>query len=167
MNNLIKIGKIVAPQGIKGQVRVYNYSNSHRYDNLPHVIIDKKIFEIQTVGHVKNMIVLKLKGLDDRNAAELMRGKDLYMEDKFLEILGENEYFIKDLIGLKVRVLHNSNSVGEITNVLQHGPVDLYEVKSYTGKISYVPAVKEFIKNIDMKNGVIIETIPGLLEDED
>lgn len=167
MNNLIKIGKIVAPQGIKGQVRVYNYSNSHRYDDLPYIIIENKIIEIQSVSHAKNMIVLKLKGVDDRNAAEFMRGKDLYMEDKFLANLEENEYFIKDLIGLKVMILGNSKVVGEITNVLQHGPVDLYEVKSSIGKISYIPAVKEFIKSVDINNGVIIDTIPGLIDDED
>ena len=166
MDKLIKVGKIVSPQGIRGQVRVYNYSTSDRFENLPQVIVDNKIFQIEKAGHAKNMVILKLESIDDRNAAESMRNKDVFMEEEFLEELDEDEYFISDLIGLDV-FKENSESLGKIKDVLQHGPVDIYEIELNSGKMAYIPAVKEFVKEVNLNRGLVIDTIPGLIDDED
>lgn len=166
MDKLIKVGKIVSPQGIKGQVKVYNYSTTNRFDNLPQIIVDNKIFQIEKAGHSKNMVVLKLESVDDRNAAEEMRNKDVFMEDRFLGELQEDEYYISDLIGLDV-CKEGSESLGKIRDVLQHGPVDIYEIKLNSGKMAYIPAVKEFVKKVDLDRGLVIDTIPGLIDDED
>ncbi len=166
MDKLIKIGKIVAPHGIKGQVRVYNYSTPNRFDTLPGIIVDSKEFRIEKSGHAGNMVILKLESVDDRSSAESMRNKDIFMEEEFLEELSEDEYFISDLIGLDVYRV-DSESLGKIKDVLQHGPVDIYEIELNSGKMAYIPAVKEFIKEVDMTRGLVIDTIPGLIDDED
>lgn len=165
MEKLVKIGKIVSPHGVKGQVKVYNYSRDDRFEDLPEIIINNKTVAIDHFGHVKNMVILKLHGIDSRNDAESLRGHDIFMEEKYLDELSEGEYLIRDLIGLEV-FKENSTSIGKIVNVLQNGPSDTYEIKMNNGNMAYIPAVKEFIKSINLQKGVTIETIPGLIDDE-
>ena len=165
MDKLIKIGKIVSPHGIKGQVKVYNYSRRDRFEDISEIIIDKKVFDIESINYVKNMVILKICGIDDRNSAESFRGKDIFMDEKYVDELKEDEYLIRDLIGLDV-FREGSISIGKITDVLQYGPSDTYEIKMNNGKMAYIPAVKGFIKAVNLQKGITIETIPGLIDDE-
>ena len=165
MSRLIKIGKIVSPHGIKGQIKVYNYSRRDRFEDISEITIDKETFNIESITSVKNMVILKVHGIDDRNSAESLRGQDVFMDEKYLDELKGNEYLIRDLIGLDV-FKDGSTSIGKITDVLQYGPSDTYEIKLNNGKMAYIPAVKEFIKDVDLEKGIAIETIPGLIDDE-
>lgn len=165
MSRLIKIGKIVSPHGIKGQIKVYNYSRRDRFEDISEITIDKETFNIESITSVKNMVILKVHGIDDRNSAEALRGKDVFMDEKYLDELKEDEYLIRDLIGLDV-FRDESSSIGKVIDVLQYGPSDTYEIKLNNGKMAYIPAVKEFIKDVDLEKGITIETIPGLIDDE-
>ena len=165
MSRLIKIGKIVSPHGIKGQIKVYNYSRRDRFEDISEITIDKETFNIESITSVKNMVILKVHGIDDRNSAEALRGKDVLMYEKYLDELKEDEYLIRDLIGLDV-FRDESSSIGKVIDVLQYGPSDTYEIKLNNGKMAYIPAVKEFIKDVDLEKGITIETIPGLIDDE-
>ena len=165
MGELIKIGKIVSPHGIKGQIKVYNYSRRDRFEDISEITIDKETFNIESITSVKNMVILKVHGIDDRNSAEALRGKDVFMDEKYLDELKEDEYLIRDLIGLDV-FRDESSSIGKVIDVLQYGPSDTYEIKLNNGKMAYIPAVKEFIKDVDLEKGITIETIPGLIDDE-
>ena len=165
MSRLIKIGKIVSPHGIKGQIKVYNYSRRDRFEDISEITIDKETFNIESITSVKNMAILKIQGIDDRNSAEALRGKDVFMDEKYLDELKEDEYLIRDLIGLDV-FRDESSSIGKVIDVLQYGPSDTYEIKLNNGKMAYIPAVKEFIKDVDLEKGITIETIPGLIDDE-
>ena len=165
MGELIKIGKIVSPHGIKGQIKVYNYSRRDRFEDISEITIDKETFNIESITSVKNMVILKIQGIDDRNSAEALRGKDVFMDEKYLDELKEDEYLIRDLIGLDV-FRDESSSIGKVLDVLQYGPSDTYEIKMNNGKMAYIPAVKEFIKDVDLEKGITIETIPGLIDDE-
>lgn len=165
MDRLIKIGKIVSPHGIKGQIKVYNYSRRDRFEDISEITIDKETFNIESITSVKHMVILKVHGIDDRNSAEALRGKDVFMDEKYLDELKEDEYLIRDLIGLDV-FRDESSSIGKVIDVLQYGPSDTYEIKMNNGKMAYIPAVKEFIKDVDLEKGITIETIPGLIDDE-
>ena len=165
MGELIKIGKILSPHGIKGQIKVYNYSRRDRFEDISEITIDKETFNIESITSVKNMVILKIQGIDDRNSAEALRGKDVFMDEKYLDELKEDEYLIRDLIGLDV-FRDESSSIGKVIDVLQYGPSDTYEIKLNNGKMAYIPAVKEFIKDVDLEKGITIETIPGLIDDE-
>lgn len=165
MGELIKIGKIVSPHGIKGQIKVYNFSRRDRFEDISEITIDKETFNIESITSVKSMVILKIQGIDDRNSAEALRGKDVFMDEKYLDELKEDEYLIRDLIGLDV-FRDESSSIGKVIDVLQYGPSDTYEIKLNNGKMAYIPAVKEFIKDVDLEKGITIETIPGLIDDE-
>ena len=83
----IKIGKIVNVVALRGEVKVYHYSDyKERFEELSEILVEKKNkfteYSIQGVRYQKNMVILKLKGVDDRNAAELLKESDIYIQKK-------------------------------------------------------------------------------------
>ena len=159
----IKLGKITAPQGIKGEVRVYPYTDEiTRFSEIEGVLLDGRKRKIQNARYMKNMAVLKLEGIDDRNAAEAIRGKELLLSKEDLWEQPEDTYFIDDLVGCAV-VSEDGASVGTLKSIISRPAQDLYEIERADGSTFLLPAVKEFIKNVDLDNKTItIHLINGL-----
>ena len=81
----IKVGKIVNAVGLKGEVKVYNYSDSSEiYEITPEVYVGDKLMEIENVRLQKNMVILKVAGIDDRNAAEAAKGREIFITEEDL-----------------------------------------------------------------------------------
>ena len=111
----ILVGKIVAPQGIRGEVRVQTYSENPT---------DFKKFKVQSskfksedfkfVRAIPNstVVIAKINGYDDRNAAETLRGTELFIGRDDLPTLGEQEYYQTDLIGMTVT--QRGNIIGRV-----------------------------------------------------
>lgn len=161
----IIIGKIVNAVGLKGEVKVYNYSDSsERYLRLDRILVDDEPFTIENVRSQKNMIILKLEGIDDRNRADMMRGKEVAITEEDLDELPKDTFYIRDLINMQVVDVESDKLLGYIRNVIQNTAQDIYEVETPEGKIFMVPAVKEFVKDIDIENKrVCINLIEGML----
>ena len=159
----IKLGKITAPQGIKGEVRVYPYTDElTRFSEIEAVLLDGQKRKIQNARYMKNMAVLKLEGVDDRNMAESLRNKELLLAKEDLWEQPEDTYFIDDLVGCDV-VSEDGDSVGTLKNIISRPAQDLYEIERADGSMFLLPAVKEFIKNVDLDNKTItIHLINGL-----
>ena len=159
----IKLGKITAPQGIKGEVRVYPYTDElTRFSEIEAVLLDGQKRKIQNARYMKNMAVLKLEGVDDRNMAESLRNKDLLLAKEDLWEQPEDTYFIDDLVGCTV-VSEDGDSVGALKSIISRPAQDLYEIERADGSTFLLPAVKEFIKNVDLDNKTItIHLINGL-----
>ena len=159
----IKLGKITAPQGIKGEVRVYPYTDElTRFSEIESVLLDGQKRKIQNARYMKNMAVLKLEGIDDRNAAEAIRGKELLLSKEDLWEQPEDTYFIDDLLGCSVDS-EDGSSVGTLKSIISRPAQDLYEIERADGSTFLLPAVKEFIKNVDLDNRIItIHLINGL-----
>lgn len=166
----IKVGKIVSAVGIKGEVKVYPYTDyPERLEELDEVYAGEggEVLYIDKVRYHKNMAIIKFKGTDDRNAAELLRDTFLYIDKKDLRVLDEDEYFIFDLIGLKA-VDDHDNYIGKVTDVIQNTAQDIYEITAENGNTILVPAVYEFITDIDINNGIMrIKPIEGLLGEQE
>ncbi|MBQ2218321.1 MAG: 16S rRNA processing protein RimM [Firmicutes bacterium] len=159
----IKLGKITAPQGIKGEVRVYPYTDElTRFSEIEAVLLDGQKRKIQNARYMKNMAVLKLEGVDDRNMAESLRNKELLLAKEDLWEQPEDTYFIDDLVGCTV-VSEDGASVGMLKSIISRPAQDLYEIERADGSTFLLPAVKEFIKNVDLDNKTItIHLINGL-----
>ena len=98
----IKVGKITSPVGIKGEVKVYPYTDYlERFEELEELQADGDIVRIEKVRYKNEMVILKFEGIDDRNAAEVMRNKFLTIGKDELRELDEDKYYIFDLIGLE------------------------------------------------------------------
>ncbi len=166
----ILIGKVVNVVGIKGEVKIYNYSTPDRFEHLEHVYLEKKNnlteYKIQKARHTGNTSVVLLEGINDRNQAEFLVNSAVYIMEEDLEELPEGIYYIRDLIGCKVIDLETGVEIGVITNVDQSSAQDNYEIKLANGKLTLIPAVKEFIKEIDIKSKQVkVKLIPGFIDE--
>ena len=91
----IKVGKIVGAFGIRGEVKVYPYTDRpERFRDLESVRADDRELKIKGVRYQKNLVLLRFEGIDDRNAAETLRNRDLTIERADLRELDEDEYFV-------------------------------------------------------------------------
>ena len=114
----IKLGKITAPQGIKGEVRVYPYTDElTRFSEIEAVLLAGQKRKIQNARYMKNMAVLKLEGVDDRNMAESLRNKELLLAKEDLWEQPEDTYFIDDLVGCTV-VSEDGAPVGMLKSII-------------------------------------------------
>ena len=160
-----KIGRIVNAVGLKGEVKVYNYSDyKERFEEIETVFVEDIEYRIMNARYMKDVAILKLEGVDDRNGAEALRDKDLYIPEEMLRILPEDTYYIKDLIGIKVTD-PNGQYVGIICDVLKNNAQDLYEIELENKKKFLLPAVEEFVLNINMEEKTMkVKLIEGLLD---
>ena len=160
----IIIGKIVNAVGLKGEVKVYNYSDSSEiYENTKSVYMENELCVIEAVRLQKNMVILKIKGIDDRNMAEACKGKQIFITEKDLPELPEGQFYIRDLIGMTV--LEDGNILGRVTDVIQNTAQDIFEVELKSGKKVLIPKVDRFVLNIDEQSREInVSLIEGLLE---
>lgn len=160
----IKVGKIVNAVGLKGEVKVYNYSDSSEiYEITPEMYVGSELLQIENVRLQKNMVILKLEGINDRNAAEAAKGRDIFITEDDLPELEEGEYYVRDLIGMTVE--EDGNVLGKVTDVLQNTAQDVFEVERENGKQLLIPRVDEFVLDIDLDTRKIKVKLPdGLLE---
>lgn len=155
----IKIGKIVNAVGLKGEVKVYNYSDSEEvYERTPEIYAGDKLLQVQNVRMQKNMVILKLSGIDDRNAAEAAKGTELFITEADLPELPEGQFYIRDLIGMEVEEQGGSFH-GVVTDVLQNTAQDIFEVERDDGKKVLIPKVDAFVQKIDGKERLITVTL--------
>lgn len=175
----IKIGKIVSAVGIRGEVKVYPYTDyPERFEELEGAYAEKDIkgapkavekhlrelprVEFEKVRYQKGMVILKLRDVDDRNAAEALRDSFLMIGEEDLRELEEGKYYLFDLIGLEA-VDQEGRHLGVVDDVLQNTAQDLYVIRDDEGKTHLVPGVKEIITDIDINSGIIkIKPIEGL-----
>lgn len=161
----IEIGKILNATGLKGEVKVYSYAESpERFEKSKYVYVEDVKTKVQKVRYQKNLVILKLEGIDDRNASEAVKNKILYLDETDLEKLPEGRFYIKDLIGLDV-LDENNEKIGIVENILKNTAQDLYEIELLNSNMVYIPGVSEFISDINPERGYVkIKTIEGLLE---
>ena len=112
----------------------------------------------------KNLVILKFKEFNNINEVEKYRQAELYVTRENAVKLEEGEYFICDLIGLKV-IDEFGKIIGELTDVIQTGANDVYEVTTPERKKYLFPVIKECILNVDLNEGVVtVHIMKGLLD---
>ena len=167
MEDLLQIGVITTTHGVRGEVKVFPTTDDPmRYKKLKQVILDtgKEQIELEVAGarFFKNLVILKFKGIDNINDVEQYRQKSLYVTRENAVPLGENEYFIADLIGLKV-VSDEGEELGELSDVLQTGANDVYVVSKENTPDLLIPAIRDCIRQVDIENGTMqVHLLAGL-----
>lgn len=161
------IGKIVNTQGIKGEVRVLPMTyDIERFKLLKNIEIfkknDKKTMEIQTVKFHKHFVLIKFKGVDTMNDAELLRDYEIKIDEKDALPLDDDEYYIADLYGMEVYD-ENDNFIGEIKDIIFTGANDVYIVERDDDKDLLLPAIKQCILAVNVKdNKMTVHVMEGL-----
>ena len=169
MEDTLRVGVITSTHGVKGEVKVFpTTDDAGRFKQLKEVLLDtgkERIpMEIQQVKFFKNMVILKFKGYDSINDIEIYKGKDLLVTRDHAVKLGPDENFIVDLIGLKV-MTDEGEELGTLTDVIQTGANDVYEVTMENKKTLLLPAIKQCILNVDLEEGkVLVHVMDGLMD---
>lgn len=167
MKNL-EIGQIVNTFGIKGFVKVNPWVNDvTRFDELKKVYIkirkELKVLEIEEVKYHKNQVLLKFKGVETVEQAEMLRNAILEIDRKDAIPLEEGEYFIADLLESEVYT-DEGEKLGILEDIFNTGSNDIYVVKNELGKSILLPRIKEVFKEIDVENKkIIVHLIEGLI----
>ena len=169
MEDLLQVGIITSTHGVRGEVKVYPTTDDpRRFRRLKEVVLDtgreKLNPEIEGVKFFKQFVILKFKGLDNINDIEKYRQKSLYVTRKNAVRLQRDEYFIADLIGLKVQD-EDGTELGTVKDVIETGANDVYEVEMADGRSLLLPAIKQCILNVDVENGMMqVHVLEGLLD---
>lgn len=163
-NNLLTIGQITNTHGLKGDITIYPYiDDPDKFKNQSFYIegLEGK-FEFSGLQIHKNLLLAKIKGYNTIEEVIPLKGKNLYIDKTVFQNLEKDEFFIVDLVGLRV-YLENGEPTGEIKEVLSYAANDIYVIQK--GEKEYmIPAVKEFIKEINVKDGfVVIAPIKGMM----
>lgn len=171
-DQLIIIGKIIKPHGVRGEMKIQLLTGEPRHftpgnrlfimgtaaDEMPMECI------VEDARPHKNGLLIFLDKIEDPDQAEKIRNRFLALPKSELTAPEEDEYFIFDLIGMSVSTT-DGLFVGVLQDVLTQGPQDIYEIRHpESKKINLVPSCRQFIKSVDVQGRkMIIEPIDGLL----
>lgn len=160
MQKYFEVGQIVNTFGVKGMLKVKPFTDdANRFEELKKVYICKKEkleeVEIEEVKYHKDMVLLKVKGIDDMNEAEKVKGLYLKIDRKNAKKLPKDTYFIADLLGLEV-YSDIGELLGKVDDIFRTGANDVYVVKNENGKQLLLPGIPDVIKEIDLEKGIII-----------
>ncbi len=168
MQDKFQVGAIASVHGIKGEVKVFPTTDEPtKFKKLKSVILktekEEREIALQSVRFFKNMVIVKFQGIESPEDAQKYRGATLWIAREQAVPLRENEYYRADLIGLTV-VTEDGEELGILTDVLETGANDVYEVTLSDKKTALFPAIRECIKEVDVEKGYIkVHVMEGLL----
>lgn len=146
----IVVGNISKPQGVRGELKITPLTDdTARFNKLKKVFVDGKEYAVESARVSPNGVFIKLKGVDDRNTAELLRNKDLTVDRQDAVKLQKDRYFIVDIIGCEVYA--GDEKIGKLIDVLQYGAADVYVISAKKGK-AMIPAISRILLDVDIEN---------------
>ena len=150
----VKIGKIVKPQGLKGEVKIQLSTNNLAvFNNLRAMYIGPSSAEIEYLRLKDNFVIVKFKQINDIDKAELLRGKEVFVDKKDF-VLEQDNYLIEDLIDCSVYD-ENNNFIGKFVDVEQYGAADIWIIYA-DGRDYYVPFLKQIFTKVLPQQKIII-----------
>ncbi len=169
-NKLVSVAKILNFHGIKGEAKIgFSKKNTDFIQTMTHAFIktDTDFVEVNilSVKFNNKCAIMKFEGINSIDELMEYKGCSLYVpEEDLKEDLEEDEFLTSDLVGMEV--FANDKKIAVVVGLSNNGGTDLLTVKTASGKISYVPFVKDICKEIDMENNrIIIEHLEGLIEE--
>ncbi len=161
--NRIVIGKVGAPHGIHGELRVAPLTDfPNRFDDLKQVYVGDQLLDIDSMKYHKQFVILRFKQYPVREEAMRLTGQLVSLDRSQAAPLAEGEYYAFDIVGLSVYDM-DDRLLGKVTNILKTGSNDVYVVKSAEGTELLVPALKKVVKEIQLAEG---RMVVDLLEEE-
>ena len=161
---LVLMGAILGAHGIKGEVKVKSFAakpaDIAEYGPLTDTK-HKRSFELSIVGAAKGVLIGRIAGITDRNAAEALKGVELFVDrDRLPAPKDPEEYYLADLIGLAAFDGKDAK-LGEIVSVDNYGAGDLLLVVPESGEGFVVPFAKAFVPVVDVKHGRVVLDLPA------
>ena len=163
MEQMLKIGLIVKPQGIKGEVKIQPLTDDiNRFKKLKEVVIDDKNYRVLKATVGGGTVFLALSGIADRDTAETFRGKFLFVTRENAVPLPKGRYFIADVIGCAVKT-----DAGELVGTVKEitsSRTDIFTVSTVDNRIMRFPFLKDLVISVDVSEKIVTVNSKRLLE---
>lgn len=165
----VVIGRFARPVGVKGEVKVVSPNQSpERLIDLKHITVDLgsacRRFHVDSISQGGKYLRYKLHGFDSPESVSILTGMEIVISEADRTDPGEGEYFIDKLVGCRA-VSDDGEELGILTEIWQQSAQDIWVIDGQFGEI-LVPAVKEFILNVDMERHIItVKRVEGLWEE--
>lgn len=165
----LPVGRITTTHGVRGEVKIEHWcDDASDLKKINRLYLDEngtRPLDVKNIHEAGKWVLASFEGYGDMNAALALKMKTLYAARNDIP-QEDGRVFIADLIGLPIVHDETDAVLGHITDVVNYGASDLYEIKTQSGKTALIPAIDAFIKKIDTEEAVRILPIPGLLDDE-
>ena len=169
MEQIFQVGVISSTHGVRGEVKVFPTTDDmKRFKKLKEVILDtgreKKTLEIESVKFFKQLVILKFRGIDNINDIEKYKGKSLFVDREHAVRLRKDEYFIADMIGMRVTT-DKGEDFGTLKEVIETGANDVYVVETSDGEEILLPAIRDCILDVNVEEKrMTVHVLEGLLD---
>ncbi len=172
MEAYFRIGVITSAHGIRGGVKVFPVTEDpERFRKLDKVLYSlpgqdgiQGSFEVKRVAFQKQMVLLEFEGITDRNTAETLKGRQLWVSREEALPLGEREYYLADVMGMRV-VTDDGEELGTVTDILETGSNEVFQVEKEQGKSLLIPSIPDCVVDMDFEQNLLtVHLLPGLRE---
>ena len=154
--DLVPIGKIVKAHGLLGEIKAFLYNN-HSESLKPKIKIwlsnDNKFINYE-IEYIKNNKFIKFLNINDRNNAEQLNGKKIYLSRNAFPVLKNSQYYLNDIIGFNIKD-ENDCLYGTVLDVIQL-PTNNSILFNYNDKEVIIPIIDDFVALFDVENDVVI-----------
>jgi 16S rRNA processing protein RimM len=158
---MTKIAVITSSHGVRGQVKIHSFLDDP-LDVLSHTpltdLSGKREFKLKKHGVKESLLIVSIDGVDDRNAADLLRGTELFALMKDIPLKNK-------LTGMEARLI-DSNVYGRVIGVFNFGAGDIIEIEFEDGKTEMIPLTEQFVGDINEEEGSLVVYPPEYLEGE-
>lgn len=173
---LVCLGVISGSRGLKGEVRIKSFTEDPEAIGNYGPLSDKsgkQTFEFKVVGSAKGQLIARIDGVNDRSAADALKGTELYIERDALPAPEADEFYHQDLIGLRVKLKDGTaddGDIGTVKSVEDYGAGTLLEIETALERddlipVFMVPFTRDAVPDVDLEAGtVVIDPAPGILE---
>lgn len=167
MQNQIVIGKIVAPHGVRGDIRILPLTEKpEQFLDLDYLLLaDGRKLTVKSARFHKRMVLVTTEEINSMNEAELLRDQKVLINAEDLPDLEEGQFYVADLIGLPV-FDEEGKQLGTFKDSLSTGSNDVCVIAVPGEKDILLPALKLYVKEINLAEKRIVVTLPEWVDEE-
>lgn len=163
----LECGKIINTHGVRGGLKLESWCDTPQdLASLKKVYLkdgaEYKCYKVKKSSVFKQFVLFELEGINNIDIAMALKGTVVFADRDDISI-DEDAFFIADIIGLDVIDFETGEKIGTLSDVFNLGASDLYEINTKNGK-KLIPAVPEFIKEVDTEKGIFVSLIEGMLD---
>ena len=161
------VGRIAGAHGVQGLIRINSYTEDPMDVAAYGPVTDEngeRMFELEAKRMAKTQVVVRIKGVMDRNAAEALQGLRVYVLREVMPPPADDEFYCEDLVGLGAETV-DGQSLGKVLSLQEFGAGEMLEIGRRRGGTTLVPFTKDVVPRVDLEAGkVVIDPPAGLLE---
>ena len=153
---MLPLGIASRAHGVRGEIRILTELDPRYLKEVTAVVVGGREYKVERARFADGAALFKLEGVDDRDAADALRG-EVMLPDSVKISLPQDEFFIDDLIGCRVRIDGDESYSGEIYDVLRNGAADVWCVRGENGSADFMmPQVKGVVKEYALENKLVV-----------